>query len=892
MAINLWEQASLKTSYNPFPSNVSITALSYGEYELTFSAKSPSGATLRVTDNGNLSYTYNTVLTPTMTNYKFNLFQKPVSNRFYIFDLLPSNDIVIENIKLVEKPMGKATINGVDGFLSGKWTLHPNAKVIDDSTLELNATSSFSKSFLDVPVEAGQELTMSIGENPISGARLAGEWLNASNGSISFTAEVKINEMSKTFIVPTTASKLRISLDNTGTAPVGKFLFKKPVINLGSIPFPYEPKRGERMVLPEAAGKNLIPSMLTYRGYNVTGSTNISNGNYRLIELPTIPKGIYTLKINNAEYSGLKLRLINGEGAQVSSGSYISNVEVLTMPNDSKLYINMRYVDTSPIIGDITTDNLMIQLEEGTIATPYEQPRTQYFKKAIKEPKNNLIKPYGSAVFDYTLKVNGWVQGALTIDKFSDYSFTYWTSTQYRGIGYHHFIDASLVGKQVTFSGLMSGAIANVSWVIRFYNDATQISQTVLNDGKGGEKKVTTTIPAGTNRIYVFVELGSINAVTTIDKLQLEIGDIGFISSPFEPYKLTSRKANKLPEKNPIINILDWTGLWSNSTASKTSDAVRVTIDTAKQAVSAFNHSNAQIPIIEGKTYVLTYMARANRNGVTVNYTYLLKGGVGGGNKVFSTYPILTTEWTKCTQTVLCNYTTDGYAMIGISGTADGNLNGDWMEFKDVQLDEGSPTPYAPLKLSQRPARKGLEFDGNSNVKIDHAMLTEFNFEVDFIFDRNNTGNYTYLLNIAGASANYIAVRNSDNTFFISLFVDNAQKVFSTGYKIIPGIRYKMKVVWSPTDSIKVYSDGILVAEQFSYFNGTLNTSPNSIIGASTSASIGGWIGSIERVKLNNLYEINFNKPNKNLGSVFKTENGLNGTINGNPIQLNALSRR
>jgi hypothetical protein len=147
-----------------------------------------------------------------------------------------NGDIIIDSIELVQKPLPKLTINGIDGFTSGKWALHANAQVVDDSTLVLNATGTGQNSTLVIPVLPNTTYSFT---QQGTGTTLIQE-LDSNKNAISFNANRPFTTSNNTYYV-----MFYWRGDTTG-----QFTFKCPMLNLGVIPAPYSRKTGDKMVLP------------------------------------------------------------------------------------------------------------------------------------------------------------------------------------------------------------------------------------------------------------------------------------------------------------------------------------------------------------------------------------------------------------------------------------------------------------------------------------------------------------------------------------------------------------------------------------------------------------------------------------------------------------------
>jgi hypothetical protein len=256
MALNLWTTNGKPSSYIPFPNvTQSYPNLDIGQYVFSFYAYSPSNAIFRIGgQNNNLTangaHPYNITLSQTRTLYTVNVINTSVQS-FQILDANNIGDIVIDSVSLTKAPLAKNTINGLDGFLSGKWSISNNAVVSDDVTLHLNTASPWDNSALILPVLPNTTYNFSCfaSSNGISLAGILVGWLDSNNVTINSgndwacnTLSTSVTNISGSLTSPSNAVKVSVMLTSNGS---GVFTFNKPMLNLGSIPAPYEPKRGK-----------------------------------------------------------------------------------------------------------------------------------------------------------------------------------------------------------------------------------------------------------------------------------------------------------------------------------------------------------------------------------------------------------------------------------------------------------------------------------------------------------------------------------------------------------------------------------------------------------------------------------------------------------------------
>lgn len=376
---NYWEAAGKPTSYNPLPTGwgAKIDLTPSVEYVMLFKAKSLTGAKLQVQSSGKV---YGD---PTLTS-EFKEYEIPfqvssyASPGAYFYDVGSAGNIVITDIRAVEKPFGRATINGLDGFRSGKWNVHANAKIIDDETLELNAGTGTQATFLDVyDIEIGETYTAYIQDN--SSGYVYFEQRSESNAILqSSYGTVKSKEIT---VLPTT-KRIVVGMYNAGVA--GFYTFKKPMLVKGKIQVPYEKKRGQRMVTPQVVG-NIVRTTRKatkplrqatkyplgkniFNGKSVSGYLSASNVN----ETPLAA----TVGQRTTEWQfckGSQMYTFSGNDRQICHFKNASGVitgfsggDTVTTPADAVL---MRvYYSTNG-----THDKF--QIEEGPTKTPYEPYR-------------------------------------------------------------------------------------------------------------------------------------------------------------------------------------------------------------------------------------------------------------------------------------------------------------------------------------------------------------------------------------------------------------------------------------------------------------------------------------------------------------------------------------
>jgi hypothetical protein len=256
MAINLWTLGGKPSSYNPLPIGGSNLPINIGEYTLTLKAKSNLNATLTIDIDGsglvNGMGFANNVLTREFQIYTFIL--KTTSfQTLFIADLNSKGDIIIENIQVVEKPLGLP-----------KRILTPKVKVpkknLFDGRLELGDIAWLGHNLVDstrvrsvgfVPVKpntvyqishkgpSGQVNSYDALGNPVAWSNFNGYALDAA----------------KSFTTPNNCYFIRFVVK--GTTDINTQI----QIEQGSTPTPYEPYKE---ILPPAKKGLLMDGINNY----------------------------------------------------------------------------------------------------------------------------------------------------------------------------------------------------------------------------------------------------------------------------------------------------------------------------------------------------------------------------------------------------------------------------------------------------------------------------------------------------------------------------------------------------------------------------------------------------------------------------------------------------
>jgi hypothetical protein len=417
MALNLWKNGGGLNSYNPLTStltNVKVD-IGIGNFTIRFKAKSTNGAQIRIwTFNSGLGINQYTTLTNELKIYEYTFFNQTAQG-LYFKENTTFNDVLLQDIELVQKPLPKLTINGIDGFLSGKWTLHANAQVVDDETLVLNATGLAQTSVLNIPILPNQTYTFKMDNFPTDGkVRIWNK--DSSNASISIANDYTGGTV--TFTTPSNAKFLDFNIYNN--VATGQFTFKRPMLNLGSIAAPYSKKTdpNAKMVMP-VPKKNMIPNHNFSSGLTgwTTSGVQVTSDNTKAI-LTANTTNVYMYKKFDVKTGQVLSVSADVETVGITGGTatfkvqwfngvtFVSSVTVpsLTSTNPRTTIkcenlvvpsgVNIIHLECqiNPSVTSGTMIAYQIQLEESTYATPYTPYAVQVNKKPAKYvPKKNLF---------------------------------------------------------------------------------------------------------------------------------------------------------------------------------------------------------------------------------------------------------------------------------------------------------------------------------------------------------------------------------------------------------------------------------------------------------------------------------------------------------------------
>jgi hypothetical protein len=244
-----------------------------------------------------------------------------------------------------------------------KWKLHENARVIDSQSL--NSGSGQNVSEVIYQLNKGT-YTLSCVSN--SGTLYARD-ITTSDNSANNLAVVDHTAQPKQF---TLATPRKVAIRHYGGS------VEKPMLNLGSVPLPYEPKYGERF-RTNATPKVKVPKKNLFDGLLISGyfgnGVFISLGTYRLSDnfIPVIPNSKYSFTINNKNpVDGCRVTWFDSSKVYINSTIDLLNI---VLPSNA-YYVKFHFHINS--INYVEGDK--IQFEKGN-PTPFE-PYTEVLPPA------------------------------------------------------------------------------------------------------------------------------------------------------------------------------------------------------------------------------------------------------------------------------------------------------------------------------------------------------------------------------------------------------------------------------------------------------------------------------------------------------------------------------
>lgn len=854
MTINLWEVGGQPTSFNPLPRTPypEITPNLSNDMVISFKARSAvTNARMYVQYGVGATDGFGTwvYLTNNMTEYVFSFTPKNLGKKIIIYDADNANQVEIKDIKIVEKPMGNATINGVDGFLSGKWTLPPNYNIIDDETLEFNATGLNQGGNLEMSVLPNTDYIASIEVGKYAIANMSG----VTNGLLGYgEGNRRFNTGNNT--------KIKFFISNTTTG-IGTFVFKRPMIVLGNVPVPYERKRGERMIEP-IGKKNMLPpfdglskgSLTKVSDYKCTLTTsgNFASGNFTFSVKP------YTNYYFKCTHNG-NIGIYDTDANTAIQG-YTSS-QGFTFNSGNRTMARAYLGNGSLGAGTYTFENW--QITQGTVGVdfaPYEV---------------ETVDRVNNANFDVPISGTGNRFNWGNLMKFNE--------------------DRTLKTAMVKAYGAGS-----VTFMMRTPSSPTPIYQKTFNLADGESTlEFNWKIPKG-----LFV-------IGTQETDHVSLARADSLPASFFPRPNNDGSVEVLGGVSttatiidPLVRTLNWYFLFN----MKFDGANKKNITIPKKNLykgfisNPFGYTSA-IKDIKSEREMIYIPESMNRNAycmmdVEPNTTYSVSF------TAISTTPLngKMAVYNEDASSNLSNGLYWGVPFTFNSGNRTrvrlylkNELAIEPVTFKDIQFEKGTTTTYEPYELASKPSRKGLVFDG----KYDYIRYQGF---ADFA-NKNFTIESTFTWN--GANA----VDNAQQTIFscgdvrfgissvsikqLGIYTPSSGWVAVTANDLIIGAPIKLKTIFTPTTVIVYINDTLRVTKEYS---GAVAPYTSAYIG-----NLGGgsyfFNGIVHTMKVaiddKPVIDLDFNKrPAKAFGSNILDKNGVIGTLVGNPTPLNKTSKR
>jgi hypothetical protein len=495
--------------------------------------------------------------------------------------------------------------------------------------------------------------------------------------------------------------------------------------------------------------------------------------------VPVLPNTTYSFSLSwsgNTPAPRVQLLDVNGNdvGNPVNGGANNSGNFSASFTTTSTT-VNVRIYAQANSAGLVTFKNLMLNL--GSTPAPYSRKTGD--KMVLPVARKNL--------FDLTIYVNTTIsKGGTNLYSIDSQGFM----TTIMGSGFYGSHPIYKLKPNTNYVFSVNYKTLDIAYEVRKVSD----NSFVLNTGFVAVNAFSFTTGNETDYyIKVYSSVGQ-----KIGLVQLEEGTL---ATGYTPYDVQASKKLKryVPKKNLLINdIKDWTLLWTVSTVTTILDYKRMTINTNNQGSSAIQSTPSTFSIVSGKTYTLSYTARANRVGVVPNYTYLMKGGTGGANKSYSsigTIPPLGTEWARYSLIMTADNTASDSSILFGLASGGVNLNGDWIDVKEVQFEEGgTATSYEPFTQSVPKARTGVAFNGVTDyISVNDTTFETIgvsDFSVESVLKFNsfqvNTGSYMRLFDKNGGNVSIGVSLTGNISIWLSNWFSFPNTTLSTGvvYKI------------------------------------------------------------------------------------------------------------
>lgn len=431
MALNLWKLGGQPTSYNPLSIGWNnFISLKIGDYILSFRAKSSTGAQLRLGgDNSNIningSFEQRLNLNGSYSTYSFPI-KVPDGQRLFFTDTNSIGDIIIDSITLVQKPLPKLTINGLDGFLSGKWTTNgsTNFKAIDDANCSFLPTAQWGLiQSPKYPCLPNTTYTLSIASETGNGSYMQVNFFDINGNTITNVSNTDNHRSIMPFTAPSNCYFIQVLFVSMATSGWDNVTVSKPMLNVGNVPAPYESKKGDRMVMPTAK-KNLWVDGFHGTARNINGLVYV-NGKYSFTSLSSYQSDwglsncynnilekrilvkkddIFTISADGT-FTYIWIAERDSSGATITS-SFNGSTKQITykIQNSNVVHLEIVFGQSNP---STYTEVYNIQVEKNGFKTPFTPYAVQTNKLPQKYvPKKNLT----------VTDIGGWEQGGLNGD--------------------------------------------------------------------------------------------------------------------------------------------------------------------------------------------------------------------------------------------------------------------------------------------------------------------------------------------------------------------------------------------------------------------------------------------------------------------------------------------
>jgi hypothetical protein len=244
--------------------------------------------------------------------------------------------------------------------LDTKWTLHENARMIDSQSL--NSGSGQNVSEIVYNLNPGT-YTLSCVSN---GGTLYARDITTSDNSANNLAVVDYTAQPKQF---TLATPRKVAIRHYGGS------VEKPMLNLGSVPLPYEPKYGERF-RTNATPNVKVPKKNMWDGTFDVGFLTVSTND---IFLPT--QGQRTTKWIACKPNTTYIL----SGGDRRTWQFRDGVGNRISPVDAQTAISPSNATHMRVYYSTNGSHTQVQIEEGSTPTPYE-----LYKEVLPQAKRLL----------------------------------------------------------------------------------------------------------------------------------------------------------------------------------------------------------------------------------------------------------------------------------------------------------------------------------------------------------------------------------------------------------------------------------------------------------------------------------------------------------------------